>query len=68
MLVKHSEYGIICNIYFNYIFFKEPFVGSFEDLTIIYNTVSMGKCVLRNQTLKPIDKLLEHKPGLQEHD
>lgn len=50
MLVKHSEYGIICNIYFNYIFFKEPFVGSFEDLTIIYNSVCGEMCAEKPNT------------------
>lgn len=30
----------MCCIYFKYTNFKETFVGSFEDLTIIYNTVS----------------------------
>lgn len=43
-------------------------MGSFEDLTIIYNIMSMRKCVLRNQKLKPTDKLLEQKLELCEYD
>lgn len=43
-------------------------MGSFEDLTIIYNTTCMAKCMLQNQTLKSTDKFLEHELGLCEYD
>lgn len=43
-------------------------MGSFEDLTIIYNTACMAKCMLHNQTLKSADKFLEHELGLCEYD
>lgn len=68
MWVKHSYYSTIYSIYFKCINFKEPFVGSFEDWTVIYNIASMGKCLPRNQALKPTDKLLEHKLGLYDYD